>query len=90
MNDRGRNEIKNWSRTNPSTIKHNLLENDITSRICVEKVWNFCEWRLDFCMKEIAEETLIMFVLHATDNELYKEITNDGYREHEIYVYIHC
>ena len=35
VNDRGRNEIKNWSRTNPSTIKHNLLENDINSHICV-------------------------------------------------------
>ena len=34
-------------------------------------------------MKEIAEETLFMFVLYATDNELYKEITNDGYIEHK-------
>ena len=41
-------------------------------------------------MNKIGEEIFIMVVLHATYNELYKEITNDGYREHEIYVYIHC
>ena len=34
-------------------------------------------------MNKIGEEIFIMVVLHATYNELYKEITNDGYREHK-------
>ena len=40
-------------------------------------------------MNKIGEEIFIMVVLHATYNELYKEITNDGYREHEICICIY-